>query len=424
MPNENDVRKVHTDYAVGFDITDSFSQISIGPVYADAVDTIPTNPGGSGFLVPTALFKRSEVNQWYAGREAVKNRDEEGCFVDQLITKARSFDDVEVGTEKFRPSALLALYLKRTLSLVNTVTPLTNLHSLMITVDVLDNTLIQNLSEAVASLNLKTSNIFFQGHMESFYHYMLYQPKELWMRDVLLIDGTGEYVRSFRLECNPNTTPVVAFIDAKERTTIPMSHIEDLQYRAPFMEFLESLCDGHMISSVFLIGDVFKGEWCKEAMQFLCKKGRVFQGNNLFSKGAVCGAKSRISPTAISQGHVFLGSDKLKSNVGMNVTKRGENVYLPLLDGGVNWYESQRECEVYINQGNKVSFVITPLTGKNPEVTDITLNDLPKRPPKTTRLHIKVKMTSPTRMEVTIKDLGFGELFPASLLEWTEVIGV
>ena len=121
---------------------------------------------------------------------------------------------------------------------------------------------------------------------------------------------------------------------------------------------------------------------------------------------------------------MFLGNDKLKSNVGINVLKRGENAYMPLLDGGINWFDAHKECDIILNQGNKLTLIVTPLTGKNPEMVDITLGDLPKRPPKTTRLNVKVRMQSENRMQVTIKDLGFGELFPAANIEWNEVISV
>ena len=121
---------------------------------------------------------------------------------------------------------------------------------------------------------------------------------------------------------------------------------------------------------------------------------------------------------------MFLGNDKLKSNVGLNVLKRGEPGYLALLDAGVNWFEASNSVEVIIDKGNKLSFVITPLTGKNPEVVDITLSDLPKRPPRTSRIKVDVSMLSEMRMQVVVKDLGFGELFKASDITWKEVISL
>ncbi len=416
--------KKNIEYVVGLDITDSFAQVSVGNTESEEVETVATTPGGTSLLIPTVLFKRSEVNQWFAGNEAVRYKDREGYYVDRLISKARAGEDVKVGEESFRPSALLALFMKRTLALVNNVTPLQNVSCFMITVDVLDKQLVLMLSEAVSSLGLKTKEIYFQSHMESFYNYVLFQPHELWNRDVLLYDSTGEHLKAFRMECNKNTTPIVAFIDSEENTKITGETYEKPEAADLFADFVSFTTEGHMYSSAYLVGDEFKNEWCREGVNLLCKKGRVFQGNNLFSKGAAYAARNRMNPTAISTGHAFLGNDKLKANVGINALERGEKSYLPLLDGGINWFDGEKECDIILNQGNKLTFLITPLTGKNPQMVDITLGDLPKRPPRTTRLHIKVKMVSESKLKVTIKDMGFGELFPAANIEWNEVISV
>ena len=44
----------------------------------------------------------------------------------------------------------------------------------------------------------------------------------------------------------------------------------------------------------------------------------------------------------------------------------------------------------------------------------VELTELPERPKKTTRLRIQIDFTSPSNAKLCIRDLGFGELFPAS----------
>ena len=46
--------------------------------------------------------------------------------------------------------------------------------------------------------------------------------------------------------------------------------------------------------------------------------------------------------------HVYLGQDKLKSNIGMKVRRQGEESYQALLDAGINWYEAQNTMEFYL----------------------------------------------------------------------------
>lgn len=422
------------EIVVGFDLTDTYSQISVGLVDGDKVETLAAVAGSNNYRIPTALFKRKEVNQWFAGREAIRNRDNEqdGFFVDRLLESAAEGEEIKVGEELFNPSALIALFMKRTLALVSMVAPLNRIVSFTVTVDNLDNRLIGVLSEAVASLGLKTQNIYFQSHMESFYYYNIYQDVNLWEKNVLLIDFSGEHVKSYRMECNKNTSPIVAFIDPNSYPHFLTANLEDMlpdteearAVDARLLKIVEESTDGRSFSAIYFIGENFKQNIFKDSVRFMCRKGRVFEGNNLYSKGAAYSAKNRVAKTILSESHVFLGNDKLKSNVGINVIRHGENSYMALLDAGVNWFEAKAECEVILDKGNKLSFVITPLTGKNPEVVEITLFDLPKRPPKTSRLKLSLSMVSENTMQVLVKDLGFGELFPASEIEWKEVIKV
>ena len=177
------------------------------------------------------------------------------------------------------------------------------------------------------------------------------------------------------------------------------------------------------MSSAYLLGDGFRDGWAKKSLQFLCRNRRVFQGNNLFCKGACFGLMEKIEPSQTGNEHIFLGPDKLKSNIGMNVMRRGKESYYALLDAGENWYEVHKECEFILpGEENHVSFLITPLTGRQAVIRDIRLDEAPVRENAFSRYALEVKMSSPECVELTITDLGFGELFPAGKKVWTKQI--
>ena len=50
------------------------------------------------------------------------------------------------------------------------------------------------------------------------------------------------------------------------------------------------------------------------------------------------------------------------------------------------------------------------------------LPGLPDRPRKATRLQLHLEYESPKQCTIRVTDLGLGELFPASGLEWNEVV--
>ena len=50
------------------------------------------------------------------------------------------------------------------------------------------------------------------------------------------------------------------------------------------------------------------------------------------------------------------------------------------------------------------------------------LPGLPERPPKATRLKIRMEFESAGSCSIRVEDLGLGELFPASGMVWNETL--
>ncbi len=426
---ERKEEKIHNgSILVGYDLGDDYSQISYHIYGQDNVETVATTVGTKQYNIPTVLCKRKGVNQWFYGKDAVKNREqgEDGTVAD-LLTLARKGETVEIEGESYDPIALLTLFLKRSLTLMNFIAPVENIDAIMFTVDELDDRMVEVLLKAVANLNLKTSRVYFQSHTESFYSFVLHQPPELWNYQVLACEYNGRRLKTYRLECNKRTTPIVVLIEEQvyETLVIPEEEeeesIKQAAYRLAddrFLEILKAQCEGRIVSSAYLLGDGFRAEWNEKSLQFLCNKRRVFQGNNLFSRGACFGLMEKIEPSEAGKRHVYLGKDKLKSNIGMNVLRQGRESYYALLDAGENWYEIKKECVFLLPGGGEISFVVTPLNGKNIETRSMVLAGEKTEESPYRRYRLEVSMLSPEIVHARVFDMGFGELFPATERVW------
>lgn len=415
---------------VGYDLGEQYSQISYLVYGTGDVDTVATVVGTKQYNIPTMLCKREGVNQWFYGKDAVKNADEEGMIpVEGLLALAKKGEKIELDGESFDPVALLTLFLKRSMTLMNFIAPVDKIDAIMFTVDELDDRMVEILSRASANLGLKTTHIFFQSHTESFYYFMLHQPPELWNYQVIACEHDGRRLKTYRMECNKRTTPIVVLIEEQiyETLIIPEETENEVirqdAYRMAderFLGILKKMCEGRIVSSAYLLGDGFRAEWDKESVQFLCHNRRVFQGNNLFSRGACYGLQEKLEPSEEGIKHVFLGKDKLKSNIGMNVLRQGKESYYALLDAGENWYEATKECEFLLAEGTELAFVITPLTGKNIETKIIQLSGGNKSGAPYTRYRLKMAMNAPETVQIKVTDLGFGELFPSAGQMWEQ----
>ncbi len=419
--------------AVGYDLGRSFAQISFCGLEETEPETVSAVAGTEQYNIPALLCKRSGVGQWYYGKEAIKfAREENGILVEDLLTLAERGEDVMVEGEAFDPVALLTLFVKRSLSLLNIRISFNQIEAFMFTVEELTPRIVDVLGKVAAGLQLKAQHIHFQSHAESFYAFTMHQSWELRQNDVMIYEYDSE-LKTMRLECNKKTTPKVIFIEQKnypemERRVWQEDEGQKRQQMAEldllFSGIVKKSLEDKNVSTVFLLGDGFKEGWPKDSLRIMCKNRRVFQGNNLYSKGACYGMLERLNPGKEWQEYVYLGADKLKSNIGMKVLRGGEDSYYAVLDAGVNWYETSADFDIILEEGNTVDFVITPLTGGSVTNKAVTLEGLPERPPRTTRLSVHVEMTAVSRAEITVEDIGFGELFKSSGKAWTQTIFV
>lgn len=415
---------------VGYDLGNRFSQISYAVSADGEVETLSQVAGAQMYNVPTVLCKRTGVNQWFYGKEALRNGAEgQGILVENLVELALDGEPIRIEEDSYDPVSLLTLFFKRSLGMLSQAGTSEKLGALMITCEQLDHRMIDLLNRMLEGLRLKTERIFFQSHMESFYHYMIRQPEELRTARSMLYDYRGDRIRIFALDYNRRTTPVVAFIE-ESVADFPVWYTEggDAEMLSEaykqaldkaFLRLAELSFGSRAVSSVFLIGDGFSEEWMKDSLRFLCRGRRVFQGNNLFSKGACNGMQERIHVSPTGREYIFLGNDKLKANVGMDVMRQGAASYLALLDAGVNWYEADQVTEFYLQEGNQISLKITPLIGKETRTALITLEDLP---PGISRIRARLYLEAENRLAVEIEDLGLGELRLPSGKTWSETI--
>ena len=412
---------------VGYDLRDTYAQISYMGSTMEEPETAALVTGTELYNIPAVLCKRYHVNQWYFGKDALKAAEEgAGTLVTDLLPKALEGRMVEVEGENIDPLALLTLFVRRSLSLLGLVCSPEKIDAIMFTVESLTDDMVRVLGEMSANLGLKKATAYFQSHMESLYHFTLYQPQDLWLRNVYVCDFDGQTMYHYMMERNLRTTPTVVLIHRRvtENLVLPekMAELEQeyVKHRLDeqFLQILQAQLEGRDVSSAYLLGEGFRNEWMQKSLQYLCRGRRGFLGNNLFSKGACYSLKDKEIPNERIKNHVYLGPDKLKANLGMQAIRGRKEVYYALLDAGVNWYDINKTIQFYAPVDGNFDLIVTPLDGKNTEIRNIIMDDLPDRPDGTTLLEMTLTMASPERFRMTIVDKGFGDLFPASDKCW------
>lgn len=420
---------------IGYDLGNTYSQISYCYVGSEnKVETLSAVAGEENFNIPTVLGKRANVNQWLFGKEAVRLSKEVGkecILVDNLVALARDGEEIQLEGVRYQPEALLTLFIKRSMGLLSMVASSEKIEALMITCEHMDARMVTVIQNVVTGLNLKNTKVYMHNHVESFYYYMLYQPKELWANQAMLLEYKESCITIYTMSCNKRTSPVVVYMKEQEYPFIQTMELENGEEISSekksymdraLMEILQTVCTEQRISSAYLIGNKFDGEWMEESLKYICRGRRVFRGNNLFSKGACYGLLGKLNSSEMEKNYVFLGNDKLKANLGLQVQRRGIHSYYALLDAGINWYEAEHSCDLYLQGENAFDIVITPLKGTRIGRYRVILEGISLDKCEAVRIHLRVYLESENTLIIEVKDLGFGEIVPAGGMEWRESI--
>ncbi len=421
---------------VGFDLGNVRSQISYCRADQSMPDTLSLVMGEEQYNIPTLLCRKADTNgtpSWLVGRDALKAIEEkQGVSVENLLHLVRENAPVQVGEETFEADYLLEVYIRKTLAILSAYVRTDAIGAVAFTMEEMEPTLMDVVRAVVRRVCSAGTEVWFLSHEDCFFQYIIHQPSEMWIHDVLLYDYGKDGITSHILQMNRKTSPVACFM---ETSRFPQMRIPDTVggleiekeafYRkldAMLLEILQKQCGERVVTSVFLLGDCFSKDWCKESLKYMCKNRRVFQGNNLFSKGACYGARERLYPSTLSTSYVYLSPDKLRANIGMECDRGQKEIYLPILNAGTSWYDAKKEFDVMLVRNNVISLTITPVDGSKTRVAQISLEGLYVRGNKTNRIGLRFYMEDPEAVYIEIQDKGFGEIFPSTGRIWKECL--
>ena len=405
-------------YSLGIDINDQYAVVSYLADGMREPESISIIAGQDAYRVPTLVARKMGSPQWYYGEEA--RRMAKSCeviFVDHLLTRAADGDIITIDEEDIPAEQLLLLFLQKLMLLPQRLGSPGRMGMVTITLERLTQERIALFGRIAAAMELEEGQLVLLDHKQAFYAFALSQPKELWLHDVYLFEYENERIHSYALSRNEKTRPQMVSIEESEWTTFPADRSKD----EGFLGIIQKEFANRIISTVYLVGEGFEGDWMQASVNYLCRTRRAFIGRNLFSKGACYAA---LIAEREDWNYVYLSENDMKFNLSLQVLRAGKPVLYNLVSAGRNWFEAGGVCEVLLNDENVVRFRKQLPYGRKEEEEVVELPGLPQRPNRTTRLRITAEPIANDRISVSIMDLGFGEFFRGTDKCWEYLIGM
>lgn len=411
------------NYIIGYDLSKKYVQISYVTFEKDEGDV---------YNIPLCLCKRNGANQWFYGEEAVRYAAAgKGTLLEGLCELATAGGLVTVDERKLDPVELLALFIRNTLSQLGLYKENVHVKALVVSVEGLTREMLACLERVKNIAMAGFEGVYFESRVESLFYYTIHQPKELWSYEVAVMDFSEGYFKTYRVEMNRRSRPILTTIEeeAYEDITLPdetLSIMEKDHFLTQLDEklfgIMEQFLEGRLVTSIYLTGKIFDKEWYPQTRKLICHNRRVFGGSNLYSKGACLGGMEKIAPGENAKAYLYLGKEKLKENIGVVRMNQGKPETEILLDGGINWFEAKAEFEFMPGEDYKLPIVIVPLDGSRERIVPVILPQIKGRDLKSMKYACTLTMKSETELSVVVEDLGFGAFYKPGGRKYEEMI--
>ena len=404
------------DLLIGIDFGKKNTQICYFDRKAGEPRSLSWKTSEGSFEMPTALMHRKEQGDYVTVTSVETGEVTSGLVEDVYDISGRSGMVTTEGDTR-ESWEITAFFFKGVLRYLGVIDIVRSTKAIAVTAEELTPGRVTNIKKAFQEIGFSPSSLLLLDHHESFYYYVMTQGKDLPARSAAWYSFSGDVLEYRKLSISTGIKPIMVKLLEPQSTVLPEKAEERDE---AFAIFIQKTLGQEMFSSIQITGNGFDQAWAKRSVRILCfGKRKVYFGNNLYARGACAAAKERTEDHRLKNFR-FLSSSLISTDVGMEMRVMGSPVYYPLIKSGSSWYECGCSCEFLLDGTDELVFEVTKLPETEKKKISMKLPGLPARPPKTTRLLLEMNYISGELCRITVKDLGFGEMFPPSGQTWTE----
>ena len=235
--------------------------------------TLSGKVGSTRYLIPTALQKRRGLVQWFFSDETIQD----STLIDGLFHRALQKEEVFCEEQCMDAGVIFSIFIKKLLSL-SVAAGCSKSNSIYIfAVEVLNERVVELLTSVCKEMGIEENQMRIYSYKESFAHYVMKQEKNVFANEVILFEYRHPYFKEYRLIQERRMKPVVLSIDGRQ--SFVFEEMEQLSVQTTedelFYQVVANAANGKVVSSIFLVGDGFEGDWMEKSKQKLCQGRRV-----------------------------------------------------------------------------------------------------------------------------------------------------
>lgn len=406
------------EWYIGIELGSRFTMASYYRSQMKEPETKSPVAGAQTYRIPTALCKRKGIGQWYFSEEARKlAKTEEGIFIGDLLERARNHETIEA-EETYEARELLLVFLRKVIRMVMPAKGAEGVTRCVFSLEKVTGEITELVQWMCGKLGLEEEQIMIQDNQESFYAYAVSQEKELWLYEVVLFYYGEKGLFQYTLLHDKKTSPQVSRVTEQYLGELSQHPAERDQ---EFAGMVQKALDGKIVSSVYLVGEGFEGDWLKSSLQMICRGRRAFQGKNLYTKGACYAGVMEEHPR--ERETVYFCSYKTTRNIFLKTERGGREYMYPFVEAGKNLHQMNAVCRILLEGEPVLDIWFQHPGSKEAVIETMELEGLKPAEQKGCRLELCISSLEGQKLFLKVKDIGLGEILPGSGREWEFDLG-
>lgn len=413
---------------IGYDLGNRYSRISWFDEKKGEPEAVAVLDNDKLFKIPTVLCVKKD-GTWLAGTQAVEAAAlQQGTGVKDFVQNYDAEPTLEIDGKHYEKKFLIQKYVEITLKLLSQYIEEYTIKYMTITVEEITKDLIMGILEVSSQWGVPEHAMRVQSHVASLENFVMSQKKELWQQDVGLFEYDEDGMNYYHLTIqNRRQASVVKaqMIPLKMYMNGQMYHdLSPVDLDRQFLEVLNQVLSQKIISTLFLSGSGFDGEWLNLSLKRMCAPGRrVFAEENIYAAGACYSGLLDVEGRNLKQ-FVALDDDIVPYHIFVRGSHMKEMTRSDFVYGGECWYRVNSRQTVLLDGTDTIVVHAKDLLTNVEKLIPLKLESLPERPDRTITIDISVQFESKDICCFTMEDKGFGGLFPSSLRKWVKRINI
>ncbi len=389
---------------VGIHLNNQYTQLAVmGPMDDDPV-LLPEETGGE---IPTDM--------------ELSDGGHLTDFVKQILHK----EPIEIKGVEAAPVQVLTHFLRKVLYLVKQRHPYESIRQVVVVTPHQNVEFIDLIYKGLENLGIARDYALVADYKQSLIHYIMSQKKEYWVNEVGCFEYEGDHLTYRKMKMKGLVKPYRIEMeerDYSENESIFKDANTMVEEKAKIFEsMVQGAIHDSIITTLYMTGKRCEEEFITKALQNVSRGRYVFQGNNLYVLGACYRARQIHSKDPL-QDYIYLDENMITCRISMMVYTEGKVREIELVPIGVPWHQVDKQLDLIPDGDTEFVLMVEDLNKESKSTRIISMEPVEGKVMRQTRIGVRIRFATPRECIVTLRDKGFGDIYPSSYRAWEETI--